>query len=90
MNRRGELDAIVVGGGAIGAALALALARDEFDVALVEARAPKPWRADDDPDLNDDLKQVVSLQIAVFFADIAVIAPDLAALHVERGNQPLN
>jgi 2-polyprenylphenol 6-hydroxylase len=52
MSRRGELDAIVVGGGAIGAALALGLARDGFDVALVEARAPKPWRAGDDVDLR--------------------------------------
>jgi len=52
MSRRGELDAIVVGGGAIGAALALGLARDGLDVALVEARAPKPWRASDDIDLR--------------------------------------
>lgn len=52
MNRRGELDAIVVGGGAIGTALALALARDEFEVALIETRAPKPWRADDEVDLR--------------------------------------
>ena len=52
MNRRGELDAIVVGAGAIGTALALALARDGFDVALVETRAPKPWRADDEVDLR--------------------------------------
>ena len=52
MSRRGELDAIVVGGGAIGAALALGLARDGFDVALVEARAAKPWRAGDDVDLR--------------------------------------
>jgi 2-octaprenyl-3-methyl-6-methoxy-1,4-benzoquinol hydroxylase/2-octaprenylphenol hydroxylase len=52
MSRRGELDAIVVGGGAIGAALGAALARDEFEVALVEARAPKPWRAEDDVDLR--------------------------------------
>ena len=52
MNRRRDLDAIVVGGGAIGAALALALARDDFDVALIEARAPKPWRAEDDVDLR--------------------------------------
>jgi len=52
MSRRGDLDVIVVGGGAIGAALALALARDEFDVALVERNAPKPWRADDDVDLR--------------------------------------
>lgn len=52
MSRRGELDAIVVGGGAIGAALALGLARDGLDVALVEARAPKPWRTSDDVDLR--------------------------------------
>jgi len=52
MIRRGELDAIVVGGGAIGAALALALARDDFDVALIEKSAPKPWRAEDDVDLR--------------------------------------
>lgn len=52
MSRRGELDAIVVGGGAIGAALALGLARDGLDVVLVEARAPKAWRASDDVDLR--------------------------------------
>ncbi|MEO5561200.1 MAG: FAD-dependent oxidoreductase [Dokdonella sp.] len=52
MNRRGEFDAIVVGAGAVGGAIALALARDGFDVALVEAHEPKPWRADDDVDLR--------------------------------------
>lgn len=52
MSRRGELDAIVVGGGAIGAALALGLARDGFDIALVEARAPTPWNPSDDVDLR--------------------------------------
>jgi 2-polyprenylphenol 6-hydroxylase len=52
MSRRGDLDVIVVGGGAIGAALALALARDGFDVALVEKSAPKPWRPDDEIDLR--------------------------------------
>ncbi len=40
MNRRGEHDVVVVGGGPVGATLALALARDGFDVALVEAREP--------------------------------------------------
>ena len=52
MSRRGDLDAIVVGAGAIGSALALALARDGFEVAVVEAREPKPWRAEDEVDLR--------------------------------------
>jgi len=52
MSRRGEVDAIVVGAGAVGGALALALARDGFEVALVEAREPTPWRAEDDVDLR--------------------------------------
>ncbi|MBO9663813.1 UbiH/UbiF/VisC/COQ6 family ubiquinone biosynthesis hydroxylase [Dokdonella sp.] len=50
MSRRQILDAVVVGAGPVGAALALALARDGFEVALVEARAPKPWRAEDEVD----------------------------------------
>ncbi len=52
MSRRGELDAIVVGAGIVGTAAALALARDGFEVALVEAQAPKPWRVDDAVDLR--------------------------------------
>ncbi|HEY0230696.1 MAG TPA: UbiH/UbiF/VisC/COQ6 family ubiquinone biosynthesis hydroxylase [Dokdonella sp.] len=52
MSRRGELDVIVVGAGATGAALALAFARDGLDVALVEAREPKPWRGEDEVDLR--------------------------------------
>lgn len=72
MSRRGELDAIVVGAGAIGTALALALARDGFDVALVEARAPKPWRVEDDVDLR-----VVALaaDARTLFEDLGVWAP---------------
>lgn len=50
MSRRPMLDAVVVGAGPVGAALALALARDGFEVALVEARMPKPWRAEDEVD----------------------------------------
>lgn len=50
MSRRGELDVIVVGAGPVGAALAAALARDGLEVALVEARAPKPWSAGDEVD----------------------------------------
>ena len=37
MSRSAKLDAVVVGGGVVGAACALALARCDLDVALVEA-----------------------------------------------------
>ena len=40
MNRRGEFDVIVVGAGVVGAATALALVREGFEVALVETRPP--------------------------------------------------
>jgi len=51
--RRGPaLDVAVVGGGMVGAAAALALARAGFATALVEARAPRPWRAADEVDLR--------------------------------------
>jgi 2-octaprenyl-3-methyl-6-methoxy-1,4-benzoquinol hydroxylase/2-octaprenylphenol hydroxylase len=36
----------------VGAALALKLAQDGFDVAVVEPHAPPPWRVDDDIDLR--------------------------------------
>ncbi|NCT67126.1 MAG: UbiH/UbiF/VisC/COQ6 family ubiquinone biosynthesis hydroxylase [Rhodanobacteraceae bacterium] len=52
MSRRNELDAIIVGAGAAGGALALALARDGFDVAVVETREPKPWHVEDEIDLR--------------------------------------
>lgn len=51
--RRGpSLDVAVVGGGMVGAATALALARAGFATALVEARAPAPWSIDDEVDLR--------------------------------------
>ncbi|MDR3445031.1 MULTISPECIES: FAD-dependent oxidoreductase [unclassified Dyella] len=51
--RRGPaLDIAVVGGGMVGAAAALALARAGFATALIEARAPAPWSANDDVDLR--------------------------------------
>ena len=45
-------DVAVVGGGMVGAAAALALARAGFSVALLEARAPRPWCADAEVDLR--------------------------------------
>ena len=44
--RRARIDVAVVGGGVVGAACALGLARRGFEVALVEAAAPPRWSAD--------------------------------------------
>ncbi len=41
--RRGALDAVVAGGGVVGAATALMLAREGLSVALVEPRHPNAW-----------------------------------------------
>lgn len=43
MKRRDLHDVVVVGGGVVGAACALALAAQELDVCLVEAAPPSPW-----------------------------------------------
>ena len=51
MNRAG-CDIAIVGAGMVGATLALTLARDGFEVAVVESRAPAPWRAEDEVDLR--------------------------------------
>lgn len=52
MSRAGkQIDAVVVGGGVVGAAAALALATAGLSVTLVEGREPSPWRADA-PDLR--------------------------------------
>lgn len=50
--RRPVLDVAVAGGGMVGAACALALARKGFAVALVEAREPAPWVAGEPEDLR--------------------------------------
>jgi 2-octaprenyl-3-methyl-6-methoxy-1,4-benzoquinol hydroxylase len=46
MSRRGRLDAVIVGGGVVGCAAALSLARQGLEVALLEAQVPPPWQAD--------------------------------------------
>ncbi|MEO5628312.1 MAG: FAD-dependent oxidoreductase [Thermomonas sp.] len=43
--RRGMLDAVIAGGGVVGAAAALMLAREGLSVALVEPRRPPEWTA---------------------------------------------
>ncbi|QNH18114.1 2-octaprenyl-3-methyl-6-methoxy-1,4-benzoquinol hydroxylase [Xanthomonas sp. SS] len=51
MSRRGVLDVVVVGGGVVGAACALALAAEGLAVALVEGREPPRW-SPTEPDLR--------------------------------------
>lgn len=51
MSRRMRADAVVVGGGVVGAACALALARHDLRVELVEASAPRAWSRET-PDLR--------------------------------------
>ena len=59
MSRRNRLDAVVVGGGVVGAACALALARQDLRVALVEGREPAPWSAATPEALCRDRRQRV-------------------------------
>ena len=66
MNRRGTLDAVVVGGGVVGAASALMLAREGLQVALVEARQPEPWR-----------RETRDLRVFAFAPDNAALLADL-------------
>ena len=73
MNRRATLDAVVSGGGVVGAACALALARRGLEVALVEGAAPSPWRADA-PDLR----------VYAFAADNAALFERLGAWDAVR------
>lgn len=51
MSRRGRLDVAIVGGGVVGTAAALALAKLGLDVALVEGVEPTRWLAER-PDLR--------------------------------------
>ncbi|MEA5122532.1 UbiH/UbiF family hydroxylase [Xanthomonas floridensis] len=51
MSRRPARDAVIVGGGVVGAACALALADAGLHVALVEGREPARWQAEQ-PDLR--------------------------------------
>ena len=50
--RRPALEIAIAGGGVIGAACALALARRGFSVTLLDAREPKPWQANEPEDLR--------------------------------------
>ena len=66
MSRRDLVDVAIVGAGVVGAAAALALARDGWQVTLVEAREPARWRAEQ-PDLR----------VYAFASDNAALLEDL-------------
>lgn len=66
MNRRAPFDLVVVGAGIVGAAAALAAARDGLKVALVETREPPRWQAGE-PDLR----------VVAFAPDNAALLADL-------------
>lgn len=66
MSRRGQWDAVVVGGGVVGAACALALAGEGLQVAMVEGREPPPWSP-----------QKPDLRVFAFAADNAALLESL-------------
>lgn len=66
MSRRGQWDVVIVGGGVVGGACALALAREGLQVALVEGREPPPWSA-----------QRPDLRVFAFAADNAALLESL-------------
>ena len=63
MSRRQIHDIAIVGAGMVGAALALSMAQQGFDVALVESRAAPPWRAEDEVDLRVVALAASSIQL---------------------------
>ncbi|MEG3191127.1 FAD-dependent oxidoreductase [Lysobacter sp. D1-1-M9] len=73
MSRRDPFDVAVVGAGVVGAAAALAFARDGLRVALVEAREPRPWRA-----------AAPDLRVYAFAPDNAALLDDLGVWHEVR------
>ncbi|TAA28120.1 UbiH/UbiF family hydroxylase [Pseudoxanthomonas winnipegensis] len=74
MSRRARSDVIVVGGGVVGAACALGLARRGLDVVLVEGQAPAPWSA-----------QTPDLRVYAFAPDNAALLQRLGVWDAVRG-----
>ena len=72
-SRRGALDAVVAGGGVVGAATALVLAREGLSVALVEPRHPNAWM----PESRD-------LRVYAFAPDNARLLDDLGVWSAVR------
>jgi 2-octaprenyl-3-methyl-6-methoxy-1,4-benzoquinol hydroxylase len=68
VSRRGALDVVVAGGGVVGAATALMLAREGLQVALVEPKAPAPWQ-----------REERDLRVYAFAPDNAALLEELGA-----------
>lgn len=66
--RRGALDAVVAGGGVVGAATALMLAREGLQVALVEPSPATPWQ-----------REARDLRVYAFAPDNARLLDELGA-----------
>ena len=78
MSRRGVHDVAIVGAGMVGASLALRLAQEGFDVAVIETREPNAWKADDDL----DLRVVALAPSSVDFLDRAGVWKAIAASRI--------
>lgn len=68
MSRRAALDVVVAGGGVVGAATALMLAREGLQVALVEPKAPPRWQC-----------EARDLRVYAFAPDNAALFAELGA-----------
>lgn len=85
MSRRDPFDVVVVGGGVVGAAAALAFARDGAKVALVEAQVPPRWRGTDGAgDSRLDINQP-DLRVYAFAPDNAALLDRLGVWSSIRG-----
>jgi len=73
VSRRGRLDVAVVGGGVVGSAAALALARLGLEVALLETREPPRWSA-----------EARDLRVYAFAPDNAALLASLGAWDAVR------
>lgn len=76
MSRRGQWDAVIVGGGVVGASCALALAQQGLQVALVDGREPPAWSP-----------QRPDLRVFAFAADNAALLDSLGVwAQIERAH----
>ncbi len=76
--RSGQLDVVVVGGGVVGAAMALALLRDGRRVALIESREPAAWQSD-----SPDLRVYAIAPDSLALLDDLDVGPALRAARVQ-------